>query len=314
MLYIHFPEWLSPEIIPGLPIRWYGLMYLVAFATAYYLFRIQVRKDGLGHSDEEISNYFFWIILGLILGARLFSTLVYDTTGDYWCKPWLIFWPFRSGKFVGLQGMSYHGGLLGGILGGWLFCKKRKWPFLATTDRIMQAVPLGYTFGRLGNFINGELYGRVTASPLGIVFPGAETFSIREAWVSQMVEKIGIPIGPGGMVNLPRHPSQLYEAFSEGVLLWALLWFLPRSVKKWEGALTGLYLIGYGFFRFIIEYFRQPDEGLDFPLRWGQASPNYLMNSLFNFTTGQIFCFLMILGGGLLILFARWRSRRAAHA
>ena len=162
------------------------------------------------------------------------------------------------------------------------------------SDRIMTAVPLGYTFGRLGNFINGELYGRVTVSPLGIVFPYAERFSTKESWVVEIADKINMNINGIGMVNLPRHPSQLYEAFSEGILLWLILWFIVRKFNKFDGLLSGSYLIGYGIFRFIIEYFREPDKGLDFPLQWGNDSPNYLMNSLFNFTTGQILCFLMI--------------------
>ena len=124
MLYIHFPEWLSPEIIQGFPVRWYGLMYLFAFATGYFIFRLQVKQEELDYSDDDISNLFFWLILGLILGARIFSTLVYDTSGIYWKKPWLIFWPFAGGRFVGLQGMSYHGGLIGAVLAGILYCRK----------------------------------------------------------------------------------------------------------------------------------------------------------------------------------------------
>ena len=314
MLYIHFPEWLSPEIIPGFPVRWYGLMYLFAFATAYILFRIQVKQERLAYSEEEVSNLFFWLILGLILGARIFSTLVYDRSGVYWRQPWLIFWPFSEGRFTGLQGMSYHGGLIGGILGGILFCRKYKWDFFQMSDRICTAIPLGYTFGRLGNFINGELYGRVTASPLGVVFPYAERFSTENAWVKDMAVRINMDITGAAMVNLPRHPSQLYEAFSEGILLWLFLWFIVRRVKKFEGTLTGMYLIGYGVFRFIIEYFREPDTGLDFPLQWGQDSPNYLMKSLFNFTTGQILCFLMILSGLLILLGCYFRDKRKLNA
>jgi phosphatidylglycerol---prolipoprotein diacylglyceryl transferase len=314
MLYIHFPEWLSPEIIPGLPIRWYGLMYLFAFATAYILFKIQVKQDKLAYSDDDVSNLFFWLILGLIIGARIFSTLVYDTSGIYWRKPWLIFWPFSDGRFVGLQGMSYHGGLVGGVLAGLLFCRKYKWDFFLMADRIMAAIPLGYTFGRLGNFINGELYGRVTTSPMGIVFPYAERFSTKVGWVVDAARKIGMDISGVSAVNLPRHPSQLYEAFSEGILLWLILWFIVRRTKKFEGMITGTYLIGYGIFRFIIEYFREPDKGLDFPLQWGGDSPNYLMRSIFNFTTGQILCFLMILGGFLILAFAYYRAKRKSNA
>ena len=310
MLYVYFPEWLKPEIIPGLPVRWYGLMYLLAFGVTYLLFRRQMKEESLEISDDDVSNLFFSLILGLILGARLFSALIYDTSGIYWQKPWLIFWPFSGGHFTGLQGMSYHGGLVGAITGGLIFCLKNKWYFPAMSDRILLGVPLGYTFGRLGNFINGELFGRVTTSSVGIVFPHARRFSPDESWVIDMAGKIGMDISSLTAVNLPRHPSQLYEAFAEGILLWALLWFVLRNRKHFEGAVTGWYLIGYGFFRFIIEYFREPDEGLDFPILLGDPSPNYVLSSLFNFTTGQIFCFLMILSGVILLVLFRWLEGR----
>ncbi len=309
MLFVYFPDWIKPEIIPGLPVRWYGLMYLLAFGVTFLLFQRQNKKESLEISDDDVSNLFFYLILGLILGARLMSALVYDTTGMYWRKPWLIFWPFMGGQFVGLQGMSYHGGLVGAVLGGLIFSSRKKWYFPAMADRILLGVPLGYTFGRLGNFINGELYGRVTTSKLGIVFPHAERFSSDLQWVRDTAAVIGMDISSMAMVNLPRHPSQLYEAFSEGILLWLFLWFVVRKRKKFEGQITGWYLIGYGAARFVIEYFREPDEGLDFPILLGDPSPNYLFSSLLNFTTGQIFCFLMILSGILCLLFFRWRGR-----
>ncbi|MDC7241258.1 MAG: prolipoprotein diacylglyceryl transferase [Spirochaetales bacterium] len=309
MLFIYFPEWIKPEIIPGLPVRWYGLMYLFAFGVTYLLFQKQKKQESLDASDDDVSNLFFYLILGLILGARLLSALVYDTSGIYWRKPWLIFWPFMGGQFVGLQGMSYHGGLIGAVLGGGIFCWRKKWYFPAVADRILLGVPLGYTFGRLGNFINGELYGRVTTSKLGIVFPHAGRFSSSLDWVKETAAEIGMDISSMAMVNLPRHPSQLYEAFSEGILLWLFLWFIIRRYKKYEGQVTGWYLIGYGAARFIIEYFREPDEGLDFPILLGDPSPNYLFSSLLNITTGQIFCFLMILSGVLCLLFFRWKDR-----
>jgi len=308
MLYITFPAWLKPEIIPGLPVRWYGLMYLVAFAAAYLLFRIQVKQEQLSISDDDTSNLFFWMILGLILGARILSTLVYDTSGVYWRKPWLIFWPFSQGSFVGLQGMSYHGGLIGAVTAAILYCRKKKWSFLFIADRVMAAVPLGYTFGRLGNYINGELYGRVTTVPWGIVFPYAERFPVREEWVVRIADQIGMDIAGMSAVNLPRHPSQLYEALFEGVVLWLILWFPVRKKKKYEGFISSMYLIGYGTFRFFIEYVREPDQGLDFPIQIGDMSPNYLLTSFLNFTTGQILCFGMILAGVILLIYSKKRN------
>jgi phosphatidylglycerol---prolipoprotein diacylglyceryl transferase len=310
MLFIYFPEWINPEIIPGLPVRWYGLMYLLGFGITYLVFRRQMKEESIEVSDDDISNLFFYLILGLILGARLLSALVYDTSGLYWSKPWLIFWPFMGGQFTGLQGMSYHGGLIGAVLGGLLFSHRKKWYFPAMADRILLGAPLGYTFGRLGNFINAELYGRVTTSRIGIIFPYAERFSPEKQWVKDVAAEIGMDISAMSSVNLPRHPSQLYEAFGEGIVLWLILWFVIRKRKKFEGAITGWYLIGYGTVRFIIEYFREPDEGLDFPILLGDPSPNYIFSSLFNFTTGQIFCFLMILSGILCLLFFKWKSGR----
>ncbi len=310
MLYVYFPEVLKPEIIPGLPVRWYGLMYLLAFFVTWLLFRYQIREEKIKVDDEDVSNLFFVLILGLILGARLFSALIYDTSGIYWRKPWLIFWPFSHGHFTGLQGMSYHGGLVGVVLGGIIFCYKKKWSFPATADRIVAGIPLGYTFGRLGNFINGELFGRVTTAPVGMIFPHAEKFPSSEAWVRSHAAVIGMDISAMSQVNLPRHPSQLYEALGEGILLWIFLWFIVRKRKTFEGSLIGWYLIGYGVIRFVIEYFREPDAGLDFPLLFGGPSANYTLSSFLNFTTGQIFCFLMILGGGLCLFFFKVLDRK----
>ena len=129
-LYLNYPSWIHPEIIPGFGIlRWYGLMYLVAFAVAFILFRRQAKEGLLGEkvSDDDIYGFFWWGIVGLILGARIFSTLVYEPTGKYWRAPWLIFWPFDENmRWTGLQGMSYHGGFIGGVLGVLLWCIKHK--------------------------------------------------------------------------------------------------------------------------------------------------------------------------------------------
>jgi phosphatidylglycerol:prolipoprotein diacylglycerol transferase len=160
------------------------------------------------------------------------------------------------------------------------------------------AIPLGYTFGRLGNFLNGELFGRVTTSPLGMVFPNAERFKLSEEWVQQTVAKLGMHIPDGALlVNLPRHPSQLYEAFFEGIVLWAILW-LFRKHKPFNGFISAIYSIGYGTFRFVIEYFREPDADIGYRISAGGIpSPTYLNESLLNISTGQILCVLMIFAG-----------------
>lgn len=160
-------------------------------------------------------------------------------------------------------------------------------------DAIAAAIPAGYTFGRLGNFLNGELYGRITTMPWGIVFPQAEKFSASLKWVQEFAAKIGMEIS-SAPVNLPRHPSQLYEAFFEGVVLFGILQLI-RKCKIWDGMISAAYVFGYGAFRFVIEYFREPDADLGFRIGKDTASPVYMNASLLNFSTGQILCFLMML-------------------
>ena len=313
--YVNYPKWLKPEIIPGLPLRWYGLMYLVAFAVAYLLFRYQVKEKKMGITNDEVMNFFFWLIIGLLLGARILATLVYDTTGRYRRNPLLIFWPFDENmRFTGLAGMSYHGGLIGTIVACAVYCRVKKHSFLEWSDMLVTGIPLGYTFGRLGNFINGELFGRVTASPLGMIFPAARRFSTGEAWVQEMADKAGMVIAENQtMINLPRHPSQLYEALFEGIVLWLILWFIFRKRKLANGTRLGIYIIGYGVFRFLIEYVREPDIGIGFPIRFSKlANPTYLYVTPWNFTTGQIFNFLMIVGGIILIFAARSLAKNRA--
>ena len=161
--------------------------------------------------------------------------------------------------------MSYHGGLIGTIIAAWLYFRKATLDWWSGVDLYVPAIPLGYTFGRLGNFINGELYGRVTTSSIGMFFP----------------------LAPAGEL---RHPSQLYEAFFEGIFLFIVLWSI-RKIKMPKGAMMALYLIGYGMVRFFIEYFREPDSHIGFVL--------------FSFSMGQILCALMIAGGIFLYFYLR---------
>lgn len=318
-LYLNYPSWIHPQVFPGVKIlgliRWYGLMYAVAFLVAYKILKKVAKEGALDTKDYSVTedDLFSFISTGivcLILGARIFSTLVYDTSGMYWTKPWLIFWPFdMKGNFTGLAGMSYHGGFIGGLAGIIIWCKKNKQPLGKWIDAIVCAIPLGYTFGRLGNFLNGELYGRITTMPWGIVFPGAERFSSNLSWVQDFAQKIGMTITEGRLVNLPRHPSQLYEAFFEGIFLWAVIW-LYRKHKKADGELGCLYTAGYGFVRFIIEYFREPDAEIGYRIAKDSSAPIYTNSSLLNFSTGQILCFLMIAGAVIAFIILRILNKK----
>ena len=310
-LAINYPSWIHPEIFPGVPIlgllRWYGLMYIFAFGTAYFVLS-KLRKNGELDSpgqtttDDDLFSFFGFGVLFLLLGARIFSTLVYDTSGLYRQKPWLIFWPFNeAGQFTGLAGMSFHGGVIGGLLGMVIWCLTHKRPLWKWVDAMAVAIPLGYTFGRLGNFLNGELYGRITTMPWGMIFPGAQRFSVSIPWVKDFVEQAGLTIAENArLINLPRHPSQLYEAFFEGIVLFLIMWFL-RKKKPFDGFMAGMFLIGYGTFRFIIEYFREPDAEIGYIISVTDAS-TYINDSLLNISMGQVLCFLMIVGGIGLIL------------
>ena len=312
-LYVNYPSWIHPEIFPGVPflgmIRWYGLMYVIAFVSAFFFLKRQMYEGALDSKDfrcneDDIYGFLGCGIIFLLIGARLGSTLIYDTSGIYWQKPWLVFWPFdtKTGQFTGLAGMSYHGGFIGGIVGMIVWTKSHKKSFWQWADVMAVAVPLGYTFGRLGNFFNGELYGRITTMPWGMIFPDAELIPANQDWVSAFAAKAGITIRQGASyVNLPRHPSQLYEAFFEGICMFLLLWNI-RKVKPFNGFLSCIYCIGYGAVRFVIEYFREPDADLGYRISKDGSDILYTNTSLLNISTGQILCSMMILAGIIILI------------
>ena len=312
-LFINYPSWISPYVIKGLPIRWYAVMYVFAFATAYILFMgLLKEKENRDIKKESAEDLFIYCVIGLLIGARLGSCLFYDDALYYLSHPWLVFWPFRNGEFVGLPGMSYHGGVIGAIVAGLIYTKVKKISFLRFADLITSAIPFAYTWGRLGNFINGELYGRVTASRMGMVFPTAERFSTTHQWVRSVADTVGIVYSPGDYVNLPRWPSQLFEAFFEGIVLGIIIWFVVRKIKKKrnmaDGTILASYLMGYGLIRFILEYFRQPDSDIGYVI--GHSSNIYLFESVLNISKGQVFCLLMIIGGLVLLLCVNLIAKR----
>ena len=313
-LYLNFPTWIDPYIFSFLPIRWYALMYIIAFFITYLLFRYQVKHDGvLKISSDESESLFFYAIVGLVIGARVFSCLFYSDTTYYLTHPWMMFWPFRNGHFVGLPGMSYHGGALGCFIGGLIYSHRKKRNILEITDVIIAGLPLGYTFGRLGNFINGELYGRVTSSAIGMVFPDAERFSASYEWVREIADKCSITYAYGDYLNLPRFPTQLFEAFFEGIVIFLILFFIirPLKIKKnlRHGTIFSVYLILYGLFRFLIEYLREPDSNIGYVIKLGKGSDNIaVFSSLLNISKGQVFCALMVLIGVVLLVLINKRS------
>ena len=319
-LYLNYPSWIKPEIFPGVPVlglvRWYGLMYILAFGTAFLVLKRLMKRGALDTPDytateDDLFSFIATGIVFLLIGARVFSALVYDTSGLYWRKPWLIFWPFNeAGQFTGLAGMSYHGGFIGGLFGMIFWCLRKKRPILQWIDAMVVAIAFGYTFGRLGNFLNGELFGRITTMPWGMVFPHAQQFSVSIPWVQEFATEAGMALETGQkLVNLPRHPSQLYEALFEGVFLGIILWFAQKH-KPFIGFTSSLYTIGYGLFRFVIEYFREPDIDLGYRIEAVSGTPTYLNVSWLNISTGQVLCLLMVVGGLLLMLFSWLKSRR----
>lgn len=261
----HIPEHIDPYIIEigSFRIGYYGLMYILAFATVYMLVLYRLKNERYEYSRELIQDYFIWLVLGVVIGGRLGYALIYDLK-YYLAHPLEVFLPFdfKNGfRYTGIAGMSYHGGLIGVITISIVYLRKHKIGFWRFADFFSPAVPLGYVFGRIGNFINGELYGRVTAVPWGMYFP----------------------LAPDGRL---RHPSQLYEAFFEGIFLFTVLWSI-RKKRYIDGVLFALYLIGYGVVRFFIEFVREPDLHLGFVL-----GP---------FSTGQLLCLVMVLCGGAVL-------------
>jgi phosphatidylglycerol:prolipoprotein diacylglycerol transferase len=248
-------------------------MYVVAFAIVYALALLRIKKEtDFNISKAQVGDLMTAMILGLIIGARLGYVVFYNFS-FYLSHPLEIIFPFEFSnglRFVGIAGMSYHGGLIGVVVGALIYCRKNKIKFWEAAELFVPAIPLGYTFGRLGNFINGELYGRVTTHPIGMVFPQA----------------------PG---NALRHPTQLYEAFFEGIFLFCILWLSRRRLKP-AGASIAVYLMGYGCVRFVIEFYREPDEHLG------------LM--LLSLTMGQLLCLSMMACGLVLLVIRMQNSSR----
>lgn len=252
---IPYPNF-NPDLINIGPfrIRWYGVMYVLGFIASYFLIQRQDRSRQIGLVGHVVQDLIFYLAIGLIVGGRLGYVVFYEFNdyGAYLKNPLEILATWHGG-------MSFHGGFIGVFLAAVLFCRVRKLPFPAVADSIVVTSPIGLGLGRIGNFINGELLGLPTDLPWGMVFPAG---------------------GP-----MPRHPSQLYEAFFEGLVLFAILWSIRRK-KFPDGMMVVFFLCIYGIGRFFIEFVKEPDPQIGYLFTY--------------FTMGQILCAFMILASILL--------------
>ncbi|ARJ56143.1 phosphatidylglycerol-prolipoprotein diacylglyceryl transferase [Campylobacter cuniculorum DSM 23162 = LMG 24588] len=263
-IYSHFNV-VAFEIL-GFKIHWYGIMYVIALLLALVLAKFFVKKFKINISNSMLDNYFIWVEIGVVLGARIGYILIYDSnTLWYLSHPWQIFNPYENGEFIGIRGMSFHGAIVGFLLATFLFCKKYKqnaWQYL---DLVALSVPLAYVFGRIGNFLNQELFGRVT----------------NVAW--------GIYVD-----NALRHPSQLYEAFLEGIAVFFVV-ILVKTRQKFTGELIIVYACAYSLARFICEFFREPDFGIGFVV--------------FGLSMGQILSLVMFIIALLFYAYLKFKNK-----
>jgi len=247
--------------IGPLKVHWYGLMYLVGFAAGWWLARVRARRPGSSWTVEQVSDVVFYVALGAVLGGRIGYMLFYVYLPGGPPGGGMHFWEVWKG------GMSFHGGLLGVMLAMWLYGRKVQKGFFQVADFVAPLVPIGLGAGRIGNFINDELWGRVSDLPWAMVSPAT-----------------------GG---LARHPTQLYEAFLEGLVLFILLWLYSRRARP-TMAVSGMFLLFYGSFRFLVEFVRSPDAHIGYlAFKW--------------FTMGMLLTLPMILAGAGLVW---WAYRR----
>ena len=279
---MHYPD-IDPIIfsLGPLAVRWYGLAYLAAFATCWWLGTLRARRPGSGWTAEEVSDVVFYGAVGAVLGGRFGYVFFYGFDQFLQDPLWLIrIWD---------GGMSFHGGLIGTLLGLAWFGRRTNRTFFQVSDFIAPLVPLGLGFGRLGNFANTELPGRMTDSAFGLIYPCS----------ADAIRSIN-HLCTGQWEDFARHPSPLYQAFTEGLVLFVLVW-LVSSRPQPAGLVSGVFLIGYGALRFITEFFRLPDSHLGFiAFEW--------------LTMGQLLSLPMIIIGMIFIFYARSRGAPANAA
>lgn len=239
-----------------LKVHWYGIMYLVSFAGGWWLGRIRAARSTTGWTTAQVDDIVFYIAMGVVLGGRIGYTLFYNLPA-FFDNPLVLFRVWEGG-------MSFHGGLLGVLFAMWLFNRKYSHGYWNTVDFVAPLFPVGLAAGRIGNFINGELWGRVSDVPWAMVFPNA---------------------GP-----LPRHPSMLYEFLLEGPVLFVILWWFSSKYRP-TMAVSGLFALCYGIFRFLVEFVRMPDAHIGY-LAFGWV------------TMGQLLSLPLILVGAGMLLYA----------
>ncbi len=251
-------DWFDPVIfsVGPLQVRWYGAMYVIGFLVGGVILKYLADKKFWPLSKEAIDKYITWLIIGMFLGARFFYVVVYNW--EYYSVNILDSFAVWKG------GLSFHGAVVGMCIATYFFARKNGVHFFQLTDCMAVAGSPGLFFGRMGNFINGELYGRVTDSWVGIVFPGGGPF--------------------------PRHASQLYEGVLEGIVLFIILFYIHKR-QRFYGVTCSMFLVGYGVFRFFIEFFREPDSQLGYYLNF--------------FTMGQFLCIGMMIAGFIMLHFAK---------
>ena len=290
---IPFPD-ISPELFSislggfELALRWYALAYIVGIILAFQISLMALRRvhlwrnDTAPMDDAQLEDLLFWVTIGIILGGRMGYVLFYQP-GSYLSDPLAIIRVWEGG-------MAFHGGVIGVVLAGWLFCRRHGLPKLSTSDIVVLGAPVGLLLGRLANFVNAELWGRPTDLPWGVAFPGA--------YAQDCGQLAGL---------CARHPSQLYEAFLEGALLLAVMLWLAfrKGALKFPGRITGVFFAGYGLARFLVEFVRQPDAQF---VTEGNPLGLVLHVNGIGLTMGQLLSLPMILFGLWMIT----KSRRAA--
>ncbi len=302
MLLAYYVHHLSPFLVQfgqNFGIRYYGLSYVLGFLCGFWLYRLLVRRGYSDMQPAQVADFMlWWVVLGTLIGGRLGYMLLYDTP-SFLQRPWSFFEIWQGG-------MASHGGMIGLIIATTLYARKYRISWLNAADNIAVVAPIGLFFGRCANFINGELFGRASTLPWAIQFPRELYFvdpykaesllnqasRIRPDFASLDVLLANVPASPPLQHLLatsltPRHPSQIYEALLEGVLLFLLLWVFRTRFRLPNGVLTGMFFIFYAFFRFFVEFFREPDASL-----------------IAGISRGQFFSLFLIPVGVLIILLA----------